>query len=246
MDMWKYFKITHDCHEICNPMSSAKLDELIGLLKLNPGSTLLDIACGKGEIMAKIAERYDVSGVGIDLSPYFAAYTERKLKERVPGVKLNILQMDGADYKADQLFDLGMCIGASWVFQGHRGTLRALKAMTKPGGLILAGEPFWMKEPDEAYLAAEGFKRDSWGTHFENVRTGEEEGLVPLYTLVSNPDDWDRYETLQWYAVEKYAEANPEDKDRKEVLDRIANQRTTYLRWGRDTVGWAIYLFRNS
>jgi hypothetical protein len=78
------------------------------------------------------------------------------------------------------------------------------------------------------------------------VLTGEDEGLVPLYTLVSNPDDWDRYETLQWYAVAKYAGANPDDKDVKELLDRIAIQRTTYLRWGRDTVGWAMYLFRNT
>jgi cyclopropane fatty-acyl-phospholipid synthase-like methyltransferase len=133
MDMWKYFKITHESHEICNPMSSTKLDELIGVLKLNPGSSVLDIACGKGEIITGIAERYEVSGAGVDLSPYFAAHTKQKLKERAPGDRIEILEMDGADYNTDQLFDLSMCIGASWIFQGHRGTLNALKAMTKPG-----------------------------------------------------------------------------------------------------------------
>jgi SAM-dependent methyltransferase len=246
MDMWKYFSVVHEYHEILDPMSAAKHDELIGLLNLNPGSTVLEIACGKGEMLARLAEQYEISGVGVDFSPYFVADTERKLKERVPDAQIEILNMDGAEYKPAQLFNLSMCIGASWVYHGHRGTLTAMKAMTKPSGLILVGEPFWIKNPDEAYLADQGFTRDMFGTHHENVIAGEDEGLLPLYTLVSNQDDWDRYETLKWYAADLYARQNPDDADRKEVLDRIAHERASYLRWGRDTVGWAIYLFRNS
>ena len=244
MDMWKYYSITHKYHANCNPMSTAKLDELIGLLKLNPGSAVLDIACGKGEMLARLAERYEVSGVGVDISPYFVADTEQKLQERVPGARIEILNMDGADYRHGQSFDLAMCIGASWVYKGHRGTLRALKAMTKPGGLVLVGEPFWLKAPDEAYLAAESYTRSIYGTHHENVLVGEDEGLVPLYTMASNRDDWDRYETLQWYAAEKYAAEHPDDPDVPEILARVSNGRTSYLRWGRDTFGWALYLFQ--
>ena len=29
-----------------------------------------------------------------------------------------------------------------------------------------------------------------------------------------------------------------------EVVERVAKAKATYLRWGRDTFGWAIYLFR--
>jgi hypothetical protein len=116
--------------------------------------------------------------------------------------------------------------------------------MTKQGGLILVGEPFWIREPDEAYLAAQNYTRDMFGTHYENVIVGEDEGLFPLYTLVSNQDDWDRYETLKWYAAEKYAGKNPDDNDAREVLNRISHERTSYLRWARDTVGWSLYLFR--
>jgi SAM-dependent methyltransferase len=244
MDMWKYFSVIHEYHGACNPMSTAKLDELIELLQLNPKSTVLDIACGKGEILARLAERYEISGVGVDLSPYFVTDTERRLKERVPRTKIEILNMDAADYSADRLFDVTMCIGASWVYEGHKGTLSALKSMTKLGGLILVGEPFWMQKPDEAYLAAEGFTSNVFESHYENVVAGEDLGLCPLYTLVSNQDDWDRYETLKWYAAEKYAGEHPDDNDVKEIVDRIASERTSYLRWGRDTVGWSIYLFR--
>ena len=101
-----------------------------------------------------------------------------------------------------------------------------------------------IKEPEEAYLAAEDFTPDMFGTHYENTIAGEDLGLFPLYTLVSNQDDWDRYETLKWYAAYNYAEKDPDDNDLKEILDRIAHERTSYLRWGRDTVGWSLYLFR--
>jgi SAM-dependent methyltransferase len=244
MDIWKFYDITHRHHEVCNPTSSAKLDELVGLLRLNPGSTVLDIACGKGELLTRLAERYEISGIGVDISPYCVTDAIQKLRERVPGAQIQILNMDGADYSTDQLFDLAMCIGASWVYKGHRGTLSTLKTMTKPEALILVGEPFWLKDPDDAYLAAENLTRDMFGTHCENVLVGEDEGLSPLYTMVSNQDDWDRYETLQWYAAEMHARDNPDDPDVSEILTRVARGRTNYLQWGRDTVGWAMYLFR--
>ena len=244
MDIWKFYYVTHRYHEVCNPMSTAKLDELVGLLRLNPGSAVLDIACGKGELLTRLAERYGISGIGVDISQYFVADAEQKLRERVPGAQTQILNMNGTDYSPDQLFDLAMCIGASWVYKGHRGTLSALKSMTKPDALILVGEPFWLKDPDDAYLLAENLTRDMFGTHYENVLVGEDEGLLPLYTMVSNQDDWDRYETLQWYAAEKYATDNPDDPDVSEILTRVAHGRTNYLHWGRDTLGWAMYLFR--
>ena len=246
MDTWKFYDVTHRYHGVCNPTSRAKLDELVALLDLHPGSAALDIACGKGELLTRLAERYEISGIGVDISPYCVADAERKLRERVPGAQIQILNMDGADYKPDQLFDLAVCIGASWVYKGHRGTLRTLKTMTKPDALILVGEPFWLKEPDDAYLGAESLTRDMFGTHHENVLIGEEEGLFPLYTMVSNQDDWDRYETLQWYAANKYAGDNPDDRDVLEILTRVARSRTNYLRWGRDTLGWAMYLFRTA
>jgi hypothetical protein len=110
--------------------------------------------------------------------------------------------------------------------------------------MIMAGEPFWNDEPSAEHLAAEGFGRDFYSTHDGNVKIGEEEGLTLLYAMVSNQDDWDRYEGLQWRAAADYARENPDDPDLPEVLNRVANSRDIYLKWGRDVFGWAIYLFR--
>ena len=245
LDIWKFFYATHQFHTVLNPMSTIKIDELIELLNLKSQAEILDIACGKGEILIRIAERYTISGVGVDISPFFVADAKQNLKQRVPNSRIEILNMDGADYKPDRLFDLSMCIGASWIYRGHQETLRALKSMTKPSGLILVGEPFWLKEPEEAYLTAAGETRDDFGTHYENVQAGTEEDLILLYSLVSNQDDWDRYSALRWYSTAKFAEENKDDPDVTEIVKRIDREKTTYLQWGRDTVGWAIYLFQN-
>jgi SAM-dependent methyltransferase len=246
MDTWKFYDITHKEHIICNPSSLAKYQQLIDLLHLPPQANVLEIAMGKGEFIIRLAEQYGVSGVGVDLSPYVVRDARAKLAERAPQANITFLEMGGADYQPDEpeSFDLTVCMGASWIFDGHKGTLAALKAMTKPGGLIVVGEPYWRQEPAPDYLKTAGFGRNLFGTHYENVQTGQALDLSLLYTIDSNLDDWDVYEGLQWHAAENYALAHPHDPDVPELLERIRASKEEYLRWGRDTLGWALYVFR--
>ena len=116
--------------------------------------------------------------------------------------------------------------------------------MTKPNGLIIVGEPYWVKEPSEEYLLADKTQREDFSTHHENIQTGEAEGLTCLYTSVSNRDDWDNYETLQWWATNEYAGSHPDDPDVPELLERKKREKEIYLQWGRETLGWAIYIFK--
>jgi SAM-dependent methyltransferase len=237
--------IRHKNHLLWNPMSKEKFERLCRLFRLKRGAQVLDIACGNGEFLISLSELYDINGVGVDISPYCIKNCLAKKRSRVPDADITFIEMDGRKYKPDSYepFDLAMCIGASWVYGGHRSTLQALKKMTKPGGLIAVGEPFWLKEPSEEYLKAEGTRREEFGTHHDNVNVGEE-GLTCLYTLVSNHDDWDHFETYQIWAVDDYIRANPDDPDNQEILEKTRRIKEIYFRWGRDTLGWAIYIFR--
>jgi SAM-dependent methyltransferase len=250
VDRWKFFDITHRDHVVCNPTSVGKLDELIGLLDLGPEPRVLDVASGKGEFIVRVAERYGgqrgagFHGVAVDISPFCVADLRARVGSRVPEADFEILEMDGAEYRAEPAaFDLAACMGGSWVYGGHRETLAALAEATRPGGLVLAGEPFWKQEPAPEYLAWAGMERCSFGSHAENVEAGEAEGLVPLLALVSTGDEWDRYETFQWRATARYADAHPDDPDVAELVARVAKNRHEYVTWGRDTLGWALYLF---
>ena len=246
MDILKFYDITHREHVICNPTSQEKLEQLIDLLGLPTDAQALDIACGKGEFLIRLAEAYGARGMGIDISPFYIAEAERKLKSRATSAGIVFRQMNGADFRPDEpnSFDLASCIGASWVFGGYNATLDALISMVKPGGWVIAGEPYWVQEPFKDYLEASGIAREDFGSHFSNAEAGKQRGLDLVHTIVSNKDDWDRYEGLQWYATAEYARTHPDDPDLKQLVERVAKERAAYLRWGRDILGWAIYMFR--
>lgn len=246
MDTWKFYDITHRRHVVCNPSSEEKLARLVDLVQLPPAAHVVDIACGKGEFLIRLAEAYGVCGVGVDLSPCFIANAERRLRSRVPQAGITFTQMDGADFTPDKpnSLTLASCIGASWVFGGHSRTLEALAGMAAPDGWVIVGEPYWLQEPSDDYLRAIGLARDAFGSHVENVEAGQRRGLDLVHTLVSSKDDWDRYEGLQWHATADYARTDRDDADLPELLERVAKEKSAYLKWGRDTLGWAIYVFR--
>jgi len=246
MDIWKYFYITHKKHVLLNPMSIAKFEGLLSLLNLKENCKVLDIGCGKGEPLTRLAELFDISGIGVDISPYFIKDCKDRKNERIPNSDIKFLEMNGAEYRPEknELFDLTICMGASFVYKGFFGTIGALKKMTKPDGLIIIGEPYWLKEPDKKYLKMSEIKKEDYNSHIKNIEASEKAGLVCLYTLVSNHDDWDHYETLQWWSTYNYLSTHPEDSDNSELLNSINKAKREYLLYGRDTLGWAIYVFK--
>ncbi|MFN8515119.1 MAG: hypothetical protein U0232_19010 [Thermomicrobiales bacterium] len=83
-----------------------------------------------------------------------------------------------------------------------------------------------------------GYTADAFATHADNVAVGVALDLIPLYTLVSNEDDWDRYQSLRWRAAERHAQAHPDDPDLPEILERTRTARTaTVSGTRRDRLG---------
>lgn len=245
MERFRYFDISLRYHELCNPTSIEKIDSLIELLDIPASGKLLDIACGTAEMLVRAVERFDCSAVGVDLSPYAMNDARQRVASRVPDAEVELIEAEAAEYAGPYAsFDAVSCLGASWIWNGHVGTLKALARWARPGGYVLVGEPYWRKEPDPEYLDAEGMERDVFASHQGNVEAGLKLGLTPVYATTSNLDEWDHYETLQWYAVERWARENPDDPDRDEATKQLQRYRENYLRWGRDTLGWALYLFR--
>ena len=247
MDFWKYFAIGHEHHVYCNPLGEAKADELISLLALPEDARVLDIACGKAEFLVRIAKRWQCSAVGVDLSPYFAADARANVASAGLESAIEIVETNGMEYDGEpSSFDAAVCLGASWIWDGLEGTLRALLSWAKPGGLVVVGEPFWRGTPSPEHLEAAELTRSSFGTHFGNGQTGLGLGLALLHTIVSSEDDWDRYEGYQWYAAEKYSKQNPDDPDIPDLMANMHKARDLYLQWGRNEMGWSVYLFQKA
>jgi hypothetical protein len=70
----------------------------------------------------------------------------------------------------------------------------------------------------------------------------EASGLPVVSVIASSEDDWDRYETLHWQAVEHWLDANADDPGAPEIRARHERAKRNYLRDQRDYLGWATFV----
>jgi ubiquinone/menaquinone biosynthesis C-methylase UbiE len=248
MDRNRYSAIAHQSHTFYNPVNSSKIDKVIELLDLKDNDKVIDIGAGKGEILFRIIERYRAKCIAIEKYVGFTEQLQVNAEKR--GV-LNNIEIITKDAKAamktiNEPFEAAICIGSTHALGGLHETLDTLRKCVKKGGYVLIGEGYWKQQPCKEYLEALGGAEESeLLTHFENVKAGENLGLIPLWSYTANEDEWDEYEWLYSMSIENYCCEHPEDPDRDAMLQKIRTWRSTYLKWGRDTLGFGIYLFRN-
>lgn len=243
MELSERMAIEHVDHVFMNPISSAKVDELVELLDLPEGGRVLDIGAGNGELLRRLVRRWACTGVGVEVSAHHVARFRAANAAAGLADVVEVVHGDGARFDAGPAcFDASCCLGAEWIWDGFAGTLRALTTWTKPGGHVVVGSPHWrVDDPSPAYLAATGLTADQFATPAEHAVAGDALDLRYCYALMSNEDDWDRYEGLRTRALQRWLVDHPDHPDRDELDPTRA--RDAYLRWGRDQLGWGIYVF---
>src|SRR5438067_7962125 len=179
MDRSDYTRIAHAGMAIMNPIPAAKLDEVLALLDLPSRGRVVDLGCGKGDLLARIASRYDIDGVGIDRDA-------KLLAETPPGITVIVADIETWN-RGRGAFDLVASVGSP-------AQLSSLATLVRPGGLVLYGDGYWRREPSPEYLEALGAARDELDDYAGTIRRGEELGLTPVYAVTASADDFDHYE----------------------------------------------------
>ncbi|HET7744889.1 MAG TPA: methyltransferase domain-containing protein [Gaiellaceae bacterium] len=240
MPIPRYFVVAESRHELQNPTSEEKLVLLGERLDLRPGARVLDVASGRGGPALLLARTFECSIVGIELSPDFHATAAERAAERGLShlVSFTLGDASQVDLPRDA-YDAALCLGASFVYGGLGQTVAALAAAVRPGGHVVVGEPYWrcLPLPDDY-----ADRDDPWTTLEETVNVFEESGLPVVSVIASSEDDWDRYETLHWLAVEEWLAVNASDPSADEIRTRHRRWKSVYLRHGRDYCGWAIFV----
>lgn len=233
-----YFAIAESEQELQNPISREKLLLLGERLRLGPGSEVLDVASGRGGPAILFARELGCRVRGIELRPEFHSGAVERAAAAGVSDRVTFELADAARAElAPESCDVALCLGATFVWGGLAGTLDALEPVVRPGGHVAVGEPYWRRLP----LPGDDEDNGAPYTTLEGtVAILESGGLRAVALIASSDDDWDRYETLHWRAAEEWLVESPDDPDAAEI--RILHERfkRTYLRYGRDHLGWAI------
>lgn len=245
MDILAFHEISEANHRILNPFTQEKLMLLGEICRLTPGIRQLDLACGKGEMLCQWANRWQIQGVGVDISKVFLAAARERATELGVMERVAYVEADAGKYVAEANgFDIVSCIGATWIGGGLTGTLRLMQSALIKGGLLLVGEPYWIDPPPEEAYQSSGIGKDDFASLAGTLVRIESAGMELVEMVLADQNSWDRYAAGQWWTINEWLRNNPNHPDAPAIQKSMSASKRDYLEYGRRYLGWGVFVLR--
>lgn len=127
IDIPRIFTISESEHRIHNPFTPEKYATLGRALRMAPGTTILDLGSGSGEMLCSWARDHQIVGTGVDMSLLFSQQAAARAEELGVSDRVTFVHRDASGYVASQPCDVAACVGATWIGGGVAGTIELLK-----------------------------------------------------------------------------------------------------------------------
>ncbi|MBE0152278.1 class I SAM-dependent methyltransferase [Serratia sp. PL7] len=243
LDIPRIFTICESAHRIHNPFTPEKYATLGAVLRMAPGTRVLDLGSGSGEMLCTWARDYNITGTGIDMSPLFTQQAKLRADELGVTDRVDFIHNDAAGYVADEKCDVVACVGATWIAGGVAGTLELLSKSLKPGGLLLIGEPYWRLLPPTEEIAKEcGANALSDFLPLADLVTSFDTlGYDVVEMVLADQEGWDRYVAAMWLTMHRWLEANPDDDMAEEVRTQLTTAPKRHVAFTREYLGWGVF-----
>lgn len=243
MDLPRIFTIRESSHRIHNPFSAEKLATLGRALHLTAGASILDLACGTGEMLCTWARDHGITGTGVDISTEHIAKADLRASELGVADRVRFVHDDASGYVLDEPVDLAACIGATWIGGGLVGTIELLDRSLRPGGMVLIGEPYWRLDPPDqkAVEASHANSKDDFKPLPELVEQFGDLGYDLVEMVLADQDSWDRYRAAQWLNIRRWLDDNPDDELAPALRAELTHQPAEYVRYQREYLGWGVF-----
>ena len=234
MSTLRFYEIAERLHEIQNPTSREKLVLLGERLALTSGARAVDFAAGQAGPAIILAGTRGCRVLSIEQSPAFDRSASLCVAEAGLGGLIEVRQGDVRTSSVEAEWDVALCLGATFVWDGLVQTLAALRRLVRTGGHVVVGELFW-----ETWSPPIGLDHDGYVSLPQTVERFQSTALELVTLIASSSEDWDRYETLHWQAVATWLHDNAGAPDATEIGEENAARRGRYTD-RRGHLGWAI------
>ncbi|MDD5599598.1 MAG: methyltransferase domain-containing protein [Victivallaceae bacterium] len=243
MDIPRIFNITESAHRIHNPFTSEKFATLGAVLRLESGTRVLDLGSGSGEMLCTWARDYGIFGVGIDMSRLFSEQARLRAEELGVADRVEFIHGDAVGYVADEKVGVAACVGATWIGGGVAGTIELLAKSLRSEGIILIGEPYWLRLPptEDAVRECGADSISDFLMLPELLASFGDLGYDVVEMVLADQEGWDRYEAAKWLTMRRWLEANPGDDLAKDVRAKLTLEPQRYAAYTREYVGWGVF-----
>ncbi|MGH3164461.1 MAG: SAM-dependent methyltransferase [Trebonia sp.] len=180
----------------------------------------------------------------MDISSVFIASARERARELGVEDKAEFVHANASGYQAQEPVGVAACVGATWIGGGVEGTVDLLRRRLVPGGIMLIGEPYWLKEPpdQETIEKCHSRSKDEWKVGLSGLlESFREMGLDVVQMVLADGDSWDRYVAAQWLNIRRWLDANPGDELWDEMRAELTQAPVNYARYERDYLGWGVF-----
>jgi cyclopropane fatty-acyl-phospholipid synthase-like methyltransferase len=227
----------HTYLDFNSPLSDARAAKLIAGLEVAPQDRVLDLGCGWGELLLRLAEsQRSCIATGIDDDVEAIERGRRNVADRRLNDRVTFEVGDISVHET--VADVVIAIGVSHAWGGTQPMLAALRSIVRPGGNVLIGDGIWRRPPTEAALRALDATADDFRSLAEIIEVAIAAGYRVLSVSEANDDEWDDFESRWCSGYERWLLVNPVHPEASAARKRVDDHRAGWLHGYRGVLGF--------
>ncbi len=226
-----------------NPLSPTQALELAQMCELHSGTRLLDLRCGRGEMLNLWAQAHQIQGTGVDedkgiIQQAMTRANELEVWSQVQFVVDTVLDYPQSYHQYNIVSLLGGGLGN--IAEGLQTMRQALR--DNENGLLLVGESFWWRTPPPEVCEGLGVSPQDLLDLSDLVDVFSQQDTQLQEMLLVSPTHWDSYYTRQWRTLNEWLKDNAFHPDAPVLWEQLGTARRSYLRYEREYVGWGVFV----